>query len=224
VNDEAAFLAAIRADPADDTARLVFADWLQENGRSEWADLIRVQVELARPVPPRPVLMQIDLFSTEEHVRQVEEYGAATERRPELDQRERELLAVVQVPAPPGWVVGVGLGLRARGRRGDLFFRRGMLERAVCPGAVWVADGDAVLALHPIERVRLTSAVWAEDDEDGIGLDGDPLRRRFALTAVRAAWREGDPDKRTTAGALVPLLRLRYGERPTFDLSGAGIL
>jgi uncharacterized protein (TIGR02996 family) len=42
------FLSAICADPADDTARLVYADWLQENGEPERAEFIRVQVERAR--------------------------------------------------------------------------------------------------------------------------------------------------------------------------------
>ncbi|MCE9562745.1 MAG: HEAT repeat domain-containing protein [Planctomycetes bacterium] len=38
MSDEAAFLAAIASAPEDDTARLVFADWLQENGdpRAPW--------------------------------------------------------------------------------------------------------------------------------------------------------------------------------------------
>lgn len=45
--DAAAFLAAIRAHPADDVARLVFADWLEEHGQEARAEFIRVQVELA---------------------------------------------------------------------------------------------------------------------------------------------------------------------------------
>lgn len=40
----AAFLAAIIAEPADDTVRLVFADWLDENGESRWATFIRSHV------------------------------------------------------------------------------------------------------------------------------------------------------------------------------------
>lgn len=47
MSDEAAFLAAILAEPADDTVRLVYADWLQENGQPERAEFIRVQVELS---------------------------------------------------------------------------------------------------------------------------------------------------------------------------------
>lgn len=41
-------LQAIIADPADDTARLVYADWLQEQGDEARAEFVRVQVEEAR--------------------------------------------------------------------------------------------------------------------------------------------------------------------------------
>jgi uncharacterized protein (TIGR02996 family) len=47
-HDERSLLAAIRDDPDDDTARLVYADWLEENGRADHAELIRVQIALAR--------------------------------------------------------------------------------------------------------------------------------------------------------------------------------
>lgn len=46
-DDGQLLLKAIIANPADDTARLVYADWLQEQGRDERAELVRVQVELA---------------------------------------------------------------------------------------------------------------------------------------------------------------------------------
>jgi len=42
------FLAAIRAHPEDDTPRLVFSDWLEENEQPERAEFIRAQIELAR--------------------------------------------------------------------------------------------------------------------------------------------------------------------------------
>jgi uncharacterized protein (TIGR02996 family) len=42
------FLADIVANPEDDTPRLVFADWLEENGQEERAEFIRVQIERAR--------------------------------------------------------------------------------------------------------------------------------------------------------------------------------
>ena len=40
---DAALLAAIVADPDDDTPRLVFADWLDENDRPDEAAFLRVQ-------------------------------------------------------------------------------------------------------------------------------------------------------------------------------------
>ncbi len=42
-----AFLHAIHASPADDLPRLVYADWLEENGDAARAEFIRVQCELA---------------------------------------------------------------------------------------------------------------------------------------------------------------------------------
>lgn len=46
--DRAAFLQAIADDFDNDTPRLVFADFLEENGEPERAEFIRVQCELAR--------------------------------------------------------------------------------------------------------------------------------------------------------------------------------
>jgi uncharacterized protein (TIGR02996 family) len=46
--DAEAFLRAIIASPDDDGPRLVYADWLEENGEPERAEFIRVQIELAR--------------------------------------------------------------------------------------------------------------------------------------------------------------------------------
>jgi uncharacterized protein (TIGR02996 family) len=48
MSDESALLAAIRAAPADDAPRLVYADWLDEHGQPERAEFIRVQIALAR--------------------------------------------------------------------------------------------------------------------------------------------------------------------------------
>jgi uncharacterized protein (TIGR02996 family) len=54
MDDEAALLKAICADPADDTARLVFADFLQELGGAverAWAAFIRAHVRLVTETP-----------------------------------------------------------------------------------------------------------------------------------------------------------------------------
>jgi uncharacterized protein (TIGR02996 family) len=47
MNDGDALLAAILANPDDDTPRLVYADWLQERGDEERAEFIRIQCAIA---------------------------------------------------------------------------------------------------------------------------------------------------------------------------------
>jgi uncharacterized protein (TIGR02996 family) len=54
-SDELAFLAAIHADPGDDTPRLVYADWLQENGQPELAEFIRLQCADAPEIDLYPI-------------------------------------------------------------------------------------------------------------------------------------------------------------------------
>lgn len=48
MTDQHALLAAMAADPTDDTVRLAYADFLEENGDADRADFVRVQVELSR--------------------------------------------------------------------------------------------------------------------------------------------------------------------------------
>ncbi|MGL4423747.1 MAG: TIGR02996 domain-containing protein [Gemmataceae bacterium] len=45
--DETAWVAAVQASPADDTPRLIHADWLEEQGQSLRAEFIRLQCEIA---------------------------------------------------------------------------------------------------------------------------------------------------------------------------------
>src|SRR2546423_15203209 len=48
MTDEQGLLQAILESPGDDLPRLVYADWLDENGDPDRAEFIRTQVELAR--------------------------------------------------------------------------------------------------------------------------------------------------------------------------------
>jgi len=54
MSDYDALLAAICADPDEDTPRLALADWLDENDQPERAAFIRTQVEFARTLPWEP--------------------------------------------------------------------------------------------------------------------------------------------------------------------------
>jgi uncharacterized protein (TIGR02996 family) len=218
VDDRAALLAAILARPDDDGVRLAFADWMQEHGNDEWAELIRVQVELARPMPDRPATRAIDLFSPEGLAEQIEQWDAATERRELLARRERQLLATATVPVPEGWAVRVGIGVApiTRGARGDLFFRRGFAERAVCFARVWAADGDAILAAQPVLAVRLLTRPVLATLGDRIGLRDDPTGRTFAPVELSAAPTGDAP------AADVPILNLLACRWPgvAFDIPG----
>jgi uncharacterized protein (TIGR02996 family) len=48
VNEREALLRAVCENPDEDTPRLVFADWLQENGDEARAEFIRLQIRFAR--------------------------------------------------------------------------------------------------------------------------------------------------------------------------------
>lgn len=58
-DDETALLRAIAAHPDDDTPRMVYADWLLENGHDARAEFMRLQLEIAKIERlPRIVLNQ----------------------------------------------------------------------------------------------------------------------------------------------------------------------
>jgi uncharacterized protein (TIGR02996 family) len=68
--EEAILLQAIGDDPDDDEVRLVYADWLEDNGQLERAAFIRAQVQLARmheDDPERPALVARERALLEAH-------------------------------------------------------------------------------------------------------------------------------------------------------------
>ncbi len=78
--EEHALLRDIEAAPEDDAPRLVFADWLAEHGEPDLGELIAVQCELAKGLPPG-------------------------ERRRVLEERELRL----REGAQRGWIARLGL-------------------------------------------------------------------------------------------------------------------
>ena len=51
MSERDAFLRTIAANPDDDAPRLIFSDWLEENGEPERAEFMRTQCELASSKP-----------------------------------------------------------------------------------------------------------------------------------------------------------------------------
>lgn len=52
MTEREAFIAAVAENPDDDTGRLAFADWLQENGEDARAEFVRLQCAIALREPP----------------------------------------------------------------------------------------------------------------------------------------------------------------------------
>jgi uncharacterized protein (TIGR02996 family) len=89
MSDEDALLAAIIANPDEDTPRLVYADWLDENGQPERAEFIRLQIR----------------FASSPHER---------ESDPDLVRREHLLLKQME-RCDPAWKLTDGRGQYHRG-------------------------------------------------------------------------------------------------------------
>jgi uncharacterized protein (TIGR02996 family) len=132
MTNERALLAAIIANPDDDTVRLVYADFLEENGEAERAEFIRLQVELARGVK-KPA------------------------QRKALERRERGLLAKNK----SRWVAPLAKALGS-GRWLGWNFRRGFVERFEIPGKTAVSRGGKVAALTPVRELTVTPATTAQ--------------------------------------------------------------
>ena len=144
MTDGERLLRAILDQPEEDTPRLLYADWLEESGESEWAEFIRVQCELKRLGPPC--------------------YGVGheCERCSRLKRAERHWLETnrqgLQAAHPPFMV-----GLLRQGWDESvpaLKFCRGFIESVECPLAAFTEDvALALFSAHPVTAVRLSDRV-----------------------------------------------------------------
>jgi uncharacterized protein (TIGR02996 family) len=170
-SDEAGFLADICANPADDTTRLVFADWLDEHGEPDRAEFIRVQVALAKD--------EVEL----NRLRAADEPHIDVQRRVILARlRERELLFASPAEGEANgtnWLPGPLFDiLNGAGRLifpdGDSFaWSRGFVDRVTCTAADWLAHADQI-AWHPGQTVECGKCV--PDAKAASRLD--PVRER----------------------------------------------
>jgi uncharacterized protein (TIGR02996 family) len=144
----AALLADIVENPADDTPRLVYADWLDENGDGDRADFIRVQVALERPVAVghdsgrivrRRDMAISDALRRRERELLLHNWTAWTPRLSETHSFEVILSEEWTYSGTPA-----------------VLFRRGFIAEVRCTLEQWLAHGPAATAGHPIEVVTLT--------------------------------------------------------------------
>jgi len=152
-----AFLADIIANPADDFPRLVYADWLEEQGEAQRAEFIRVQCRLHQLQHSRGYIGFL---------------GAEVER---LLGREADLLG-----EQLGWI-----GVYPDGWSSwKLTWRRGFVAEVTLPTTAWLEHGSRLVQAQPLEQVELSDR---EPSQHGPRLiQGPPLEYWRWFTGSRA--------------------------------------
>jgi uncharacterized protein (TIGR02996 family) len=204
-----AFLQAICETPEDDTPRLVFADWLEEQGEAERAEFIRTQVALAGMAEDDP-------------------------RRVEMEVRERHLLAAHArewaAPWPP-FTAGESARITRRAE-----FRRGFVETVQLEEVPAPAELEATLRAHPVralsfEEIPPAALAWLAGPEASRRVEELTVRgvvtpplddllsslrrlRRLTIEAPRATRDVGARWLRLLAGSRLEALHLDGGDWP----------
>lgn len=156
--DYLALLRAILEAPADDTLRLVMADWLEEHGELEYSEFVRVQCALSG--------MEVCLLTTADHGGDPGGWACGCEWH-RLSRRERELLERNATEwlneLPDGFRCG---NLTDRPTLTPLaYYRRGFVFAVYCTLAYWAGRlggrGPSIVQAQPVEVVRLTDTTFA---------------------------------------------------------------
>jgi uncharacterized protein (TIGR02996 family) len=140
------FLRAIIEDPDDDAPRLVYADWLDEHGQPERAELIRVECQLGRLLGSGPIRHHLEcrarqLLCISDGVFKFE--GHLSEP---LEARDRDLLA-----AHGGrWAEPL------HGLVDSLAFRRGFVEEVGIRGRAFPAEAGDLFRLVPVRHASFS--------------------------------------------------------------------
>lgn len=143
MTDRDALLRAICENPDDDAPRLIYADWLDEYGRSEDAEFIRVQVELVRLGFGGAQREDDDgIFRYSEPIRLLikrqHELWSAGHGRPILPDHHQRLI-------PDVW----------KRDGSDLLVRRGFVERISTTTDKFLQMAAKLFALQPVTHVNL---------------------------------------------------------------------
>jgi uncharacterized protein (TIGR02996 family) len=140
-HDEA-FLQAIREAPSDDAPRLIYADWLEEEGRAERAEFIRLQCRLAS-------LPQVD-----------ESRGILEARLEVLLRRNWEewVGPLREIAGPKYDRYSEGWLRRAYHPEGLQRFRRGFVDRLTLDAELFLANAGKLASLVPLRHLALLGA------------------------------------------------------------------
>ena len=175
-----AFVAAIVAEPESDDLRLIYSDFLEENGNSDWSSFIRIQLKLAEyesiPGHPAPGPERYGWMVAEHREQQLLRTITGDKRSCEceacLRQREQDLLDRVDK-----WfsLSGLDISPHTGTNRGPYFwpgsgqdwypfsFRRGFVDSIEMPCQQWLVHGPALVREHPF----CSTGVRLSDKEPG---------------------------------------------------------
>lgn len=166
MTDRKSLLASVLASPADDTPRLVYADWLTENGDPDRGEFIRLQCEAERT-------------------------KGKTWLRPKNLKSRAALLTRINLllhEKVQQWSNGLftyrvlNSTVRSENREGN--FARGFLDAVTLSAEDAAEHLDAILAEHPVRLVEITEMLaWPRYREFMNGMLGDYFKVRWPAVA-----------------------------------------
>jgi uncharacterized protein (TIGR02996 family) len=143
MHTEADWMRAIVTDPADLQVRLVFADWLEEQGESDRAEFIRLQVEL-------DALTDMDVSGLSNYT----VVNGMTMREWRLKQVQCNRLLSNEKYRK--WIPLFGVDVGGPDGRAHGRFRKGFCDRIELPTDAFMEHCADLFRCHPIEEVGLT--------------------------------------------------------------------
>lgn len=186
--DRRPFIATILERPDKDGPRLVYADWLEEQGESHYAEFIRVGIQAIVPTHqthPTEVLCEPGKFECDwckNKGKRKEERKKARLREVELfDYEESDWTFETIHGIPPHWLRGI---TKIKTTKPYVVWRRGFVDSVTCTTSDWLTHADEILASQPVMAVTLTT--WPEDGWSELQASTVMGRQRQYLVAGRS--------------------------------------
>lgn len=139
MTDRQPFLSAILAQPDDDGPRLVYCDWLEEQGESDRAEFIRLQIKMAA----------CRMCHRKDGTKRKDGYARNCGRCLPGAQRAQRLMGCDSFPAWCPQVIADNVNTSR--------YRRGFIEEIHCPWQSWLTHHAAIRSATPLREVRLTT-------------------------------------------------------------------
>lgn len=158
MSDAEALMAAIAAEPENDLPRLVYADWLEENGDPDRAEFIRIQCELFRNAN-----------------------GLSTEEYADLSDREK----VLRAEHEEEWLAPLRT-LGASSNVGG-WFERGFADWLMMDAADFVRNGAELWRYSPVKRLYLSNLSDHAGEVAALGHLGRPANLSFSAEKLTSS-------------------------------------